>query len=133
MAGRWVSEEAVLQGKTRGRRTRTHPQLAVDGVEVPLDCSGTQEESLGDLWVGETFGGLWAEEMVARPISAPYQKSTNHLNRARIFRGGVRTLQGERLFPRPTPTPQHKEPEPQRWGSGPEWITRRTTAGGALA
>lgn len=50
------SEEAVLQGQTRGRGPRAHPQLAVDGVEVPLDCSGAQEEFLGDLWVGEPFG-----------------------------------------------------------------------------
>ena len=36
-------------------------------------------------------------------------------------------------FSRPTPTPQRKEPEPQHWGSGPKWITRRATVDGALA
>jgi hypothetical protein len=32
----------------------------------------------------------------------------------RIFRRGVRTLQGERVFQRPTPTPKHKGPESNR-------------------
>ena len=40
----------------RGCGPRVHPQLAVDGVEVPLDRSGAKEQFLGDLWVGEPFG-----------------------------------------------------------------------------
>ena len=46
----------MLQGEMRGCGPRVHPQLAVDGVEVPLDRSGAKEQFLGDLWVGEPFG-----------------------------------------------------------------------------
>jgi hypothetical protein len=36
-------------------------------------------------------------------------------------------------FRDPPPTLSAKEPEPCRWGSGPIWIMRRLTVGGALA
>jgi hypothetical protein len=53
--GKRTLEEAVLNGEACRCGTRACPKLMVDGVEVPLDCSGAQEESLGNLGVGEPF------------------------------------------------------------------------------
>ena len=49
------SGEVVLYGEARGRTPGTHSYLVVDGVEVPMDGAGTEEEPLGDLSVGEPF------------------------------------------------------------------------------
>ena len=48
------SGEALLYGEARGRAARSHSQLAVDGVEVPVDGAGAYEEPLGDLSVGHS-------------------------------------------------------------------------------
>jgi hypothetical protein len=50
-----------------------------------------------------------------------------------FFGGGVSTQQCDRPFLRPTPTPQHKKPEPHCQGSGPKGVTHHSTVGGALA
>ena len=42
------SGEAVLYGEACGPCTRSHSQLVVDRVEVPVDSAGAKEESFGD-------------------------------------------------------------------------------------
>src|SRR5215218_1380743 len=46
------SDEVVLDGEARGCRPRAHSELAVDGVEVPLDGAGAKKEPLSDLGIG---------------------------------------------------------------------------------
>ena len=50
------SEEPVVYGEAHSRGSGAHPQLVVDGVEVPVDGAGAEEEPLGNLGVGESFG-----------------------------------------------------------------------------